>query len=235
MSVSTAIGVDMTGSAVANVPDLYPFVFGYCSGIDFVPWSPGDWAKYAHARVCRTYQGAGTFPGIDGFDEIDVETGAVTPQQAADLIEERVKAGHQWTTVYGSDGALAQVSTLVQAKGEAIWNGHVNCRLADWNLNENEAAAKVGDYVHGMSCIAVQWASPNSNPNTILPGTHLTLRQANADLNRVDGNWVPSGGFSPVGPPAPVPPPAVISAVAVLLPDGGTKRITSADNGVTWK
>lgn len=234
MTVVVSTGVDMTGSAVKNVPDLYPYVFGYCSGLDFVPWSPGDWAKYSGRRVCRTYQGAGTFPGIDGFDEIDVESGAVTPQQAADLIHERVNAGHQWTTVYGSDGALQAVSTIVQAMGEAVWNGHVNCRLADWNLNAVEAAAKVGSFIHGMSCVAVQWASPESNPNTLLPGTNLTLAQANADLNMVDSQWVPGGGFTPINPPPPPPPNQQVNAIAVILPGGVTKHITSTDSGNTW-
>ncbi len=233
--VTTTTGVDMTHDAVPNVPNDYGYVFGYCSGLGGVPWNGADWAKYNGRRVCRTYQGAGTFPGIDGFDEIDVESGAVTPQQAADLVEQRVKAGHTWTTIYGSDGALQQVSELIQAKGHDIWNGHVNCRLADWNLNATQASAKVGQYVHGMSCVAVQWASPTSNPHTILPGTSLTLSQANVDLNEVDANWIPSGGFTPVNPPAPVPPNQVTDAIAVILPGGTTKHLRSSDGGNTWR
>lgn len=234
MTVTTTTGVDMTHDAVHNVPNAYRYVFGYCSGLDGVPWQPDDWAKYNGNRVCRTYQGAGAFPGIDGFDEIDVESGAVTPQQAADLIEQRVKAGHVWTTVYASDGALQEVSALVRAKGAYIWNGHVNCRLADWNLNQAEAAAKVGTLIHGMSCIAVQWASPTSNPHTLLPGTQLTLAEADVDLNVVDSQWVPSGGFTPVVPPTPAPPVDQINAIAVILPDGTAKHIVSIDGGNSW-
>lgn len=234
MTVVTTTGVDMTHDAVPNVPNQYPYVFGYCSGIDGVPWTAADWSKYAGRRVCHTYQGAGDFPGIDHFDEIDVESGAVTPQQAANLIELRVNAGHEWTTVYGSDGALAEVSALVQAKGRLIWNGHVNCRLADWNLNAVQASAKVGTYVHGMTCVAVQWASPTSNPHTLLPGTQLTLAQAKVDLNVVDSGWVPSGGFTPINPPPPPPPNQQIDAIAVILPGGVTKHIISTDSGNTW-
>lgn len=234
MPIVTSTGVDMTHDAVHDVPDLFPYVFGYCSGLDGVPWQPADWAKYNGRRVCRTYQGAGTFPGIAGFDEIDIESGAVTPRQAADLVEQRVNAGHQWTTLYGSDAALQETSTLIQAKGAHIWNGHVNCRLADWNLNAIQAAARVGQFVHGMSCVAVQWASPTSNPNTMLPGTNLTLSQANVDLNVVDSQWVPSGGFTPINPPQPVPPTAQVNAIAVVLPGGVVKHITSTDNGNTW-
>ena len=234
MTVVVSTGVDMTHDAVPNVPNLYPYVFGYCSGIDGVPWVSTDWAKYAGRRLCRTYQGAGTFPGIGGFDEIDVEFGAVTPQQAADLIEQRVKGGHKWTTVYGSDSALESVSVLTREKGADIWDGHVNCRLADWNLNAIEAAAKVGTLIHGMSCIAVQWASPSSNPHTLLPGTSLTLAAANVDLNAVDSHWVPSGEFTGSVPPAPIPPNQAINGVLVVLPGGVVKHVTSTDSGTTW-
>lgn len=234
ITVVTSVGVDMTHDAVRNVPNQYPYVFGYCSGLGSVPWDASDWNKYTGRRVCRTYQGAGAFPGIAGFDEIDVESGAVTPADAAHLIQQRVVNGHEWTTVYASDGALAEVSSLVQAMGETIWNGHVNCRLADWNLNAIEAAAKVGTYIHGMTCIGVQWASPSSNPHTLLPGTQLTLAQADVDLNVVDSQWIPSGGFTPVNPPAPVPPNQVTNAIAVILPGGVVKHITSTDSGNTW-
>lgn len=235
MTIVTSTGVDMTHGAVKNVPDLFPYVFGYCSGLDFVPWTQDDWAKYATRRVCHTYQGAGDFPGIDHFDEIDVETGAVTPSQAADLVRQRVLAGHQWTTIYGSDGVLQEVSSLIQNMGPDIWNGHVNCRLADWNLNAIDAAKVVGTFVHGMSCVAVQWASPKSNPHTQLPGTNLTLSQANVDLNVVDSQWVPSGGFTPINPPQPPTPTQQVNAIAVILPGGVVKHITSTDNGNTWQ
>lgn len=234
MTPTTVTMVDMTHDAVQHVPDIYPYIGGYCSGLDSVPWDAADWSKYRSARVIRIYQGAGAFPGVAGFDEIDVESGAVTPQQAADLVQQRVNAGITWTGIYGSDAALAETSTLIQAKGHVIWNGHVYCRLADWNLNEVQATALVGTYVHGMTCVGVQWASPESNPHTVLPGTSLTLAQANADLSVVDANWIPSGGFSPPAPPPPPPPSTVLDAVLVMLPGGAVKHVSSTDTGKTW-
>lgn len=234
MDIKFAQMVDMTHDAVGKVPAHFDYVGGYCSGLGSVPWDAADWAKYGNARIIRIYQGAGAFPGIAGFDEIDVETGAVTPQQAADLVEQRVNAGITWTGIYGSDAAIAETSTLIQAKGVRVWNGHVYCRVANWNLDEVEASKLVGTYIHGMTCVGVQWASPSSNPNTILPGTSLTLAQANVDLSVVDVNWIPSGGFSPPAPPPPPPPPTTIDATLVMLPGGVAKHVSSTDNGKTW-
>lgn len=227
--------VDMTHDAVPRVPNVLPYVGGYCSGINGVPWDDADWAKYHSARVIRIYQGAGNFPGIAGFDEIDVESGAVTPQQAADLVEQRVNAHITWTGIYGTDASIAEVSRLIQAKGHVIWNGHVYCRLANWDLNRNEAEALIGTYIHGMTCVGVQWASPSSNPHTLIPGTSITLAEANADLSVVDANWVPSGGFTPANPPVPPPPTTVLNGVLVQLPGGGCRTVVSRDNGTTWQ
>ena len=53
-------------------------------------------------------------------------------------------------------------------------------RIADWNLSEHLAGlAAYGDVYAG------QWASPTSNPNTVIPGTNHTLATANVDLNVV--------------------------------------------------
>lgn len=227
--------VDMIGANVSKVPAIFPYVGAYVSGLEDVPWTLQDILKYSNAKVSRIYQGAGTYPGIHGFDEIDVEDKAVTPQQAANLVKLRVEAGIQWTTIYATDSNLAIVSQLIRDMGESVWNGHVNCRLADWSLDEANAAMKVGTFIHGMSCIGVQWASPSSNPLTQLPGTGMTLKQAGVDLSVVDANWTPSGGFTPTGPNPPQPPAIQLSAVAVIMPTGATRRISSGDNGTTWR
>ena len=52
---------------------------------------------------------------------------------------------------------------------------------------------------------AVQWASPSSNPGTLVPGTGLTLTQANCDLSVADKSW-PSVPPPPLHTSAPAPP-----------------------------
>jgi hypothetical protein len=65
--------------------------------------------------------------------------------------------------------------------------------VADWSLSEAEAAKILttsGDY----PVVAVQWASPTSNPNTLVPGSHLTLSEANVDLSITVASWFAHSG-----------------------------------------
>jgi hypothetical protein len=211
MSDPVVTMVDTVGSSVRLELGAFPYVGGYVSGSGGIEWTAAQWALFGKSRHVRIYQSVfeNAVP-FDAFDVYDMESGAVTPAQAARGVAGRVHAGIDWTTGYGSDGMLAAFASEVQKFGHAVWNGHVNCWLADWNLNEAEAAKLIGTKIHGMTCVAVQWASPTSNPNTLLPGTKLTLREANVDLSVVDGTWVPSGGWGgPVVSPVPPPPPPV--------------------------
>ena len=68
--------------------------------------------------------------------------------------------------------------------------GHVDCWLSNWNLNEAEAAALIGTEIHGMTCRAVQWANPTYNAATLVPGSLLTLADAQVDLSVMDASWL---------------------------------------------
>lgn len=210
MTVQTELMVDATHDAIRANPKVIegiPWVAEYVSGTTDIEATAQDWDIVpAGIKRVRIWQGYGPDPAIDAFDEIDIERGAVTPQRAAAMVKKRVDGGITWTNLYASIDNLAATAKAIQAYGHDVWNGHVTCRLADWNLNRAEATAKVGTYVAGMTCIGVQWASPTSNPNTILPGpSGLTLRQANVDLSVVDARWIPSYRVQPpTAPTAPV-------------------------------
>lgn len=234
MTEIAALMVDTIGSDASLVPSNVPDIAGYVSGTSDIDWTSSEWARFTSAKKVRIYQGYGAEPPLNGWDVLDVETGAITPQQAADLVEQRVHADITWSTIYGGDSVIAETAKLIQAKGHDIWNGHVDAWLANWNLNQQAATQMLGTMIHGMTCIGVQWASPETNPNTLLPGTSLTLKQANCDLSVVIANWVPSGGWDvPPGPPKP-PPITTQTAILVVLPDGGTMTVRSADGGHTW-
>jgi hypothetical protein len=222
--------VDTVHGSVGLDLARFPYVAGYVSGTPDIKWTPGDWGLFGHSKKVRIWQGyAGTPVDFRAWDVIDVETGAVTVAQAAAAVNARVANGIQWTTIYGSDSTLAEVAKAVQAYGGHVWVGHVNAWLADWNLSLTEASKIIGTMVHGMTCIAVQWASPSSNPGTILPGTGKTLKQANVDLSVVDGTWVPSGGWgaSPAPPVVPPAPPQAVKAVQIVVKysDGSVKTV----------
>lgn len=231
-----AVMLDTIHASVRNVPGNASFVAGYVSGTPDIQWTETDWALFPHSRKIRIYQGYGPEPALGDFDVLDCEPGALSPQQCADIIEQRVLHGYQWTTVYGGDAMLAQVSTLVQEKGEYIWNGHVNVWYADWNLDQAEAAALLGTTIHSMTVVAVQWASPSSNPHTAVPGSNLTLSAANVDISAVDVDWVPSSAPPPVPVPVPVPVGGLKGYVVFQDSAGAlsSHSVSSPDGGKTW-
>jgi hypothetical protein len=246
---------DFTHSAVTNVPPNGPYshVGGYTSGTPDILWTPSDWSRYSKQIHIRYEQGYGGFtPNMADYDVLDIEKGAWTPEAAATEVKRRVEAGYQWTTLYGGDADLAATSALIVAMGPHIWDGHVDCILANWNLDEAQAAAIVGTEVHGMTCRGVQWASPESNPNTNLPGTAMTLAEANVDLTVVQAGWnpptvprpvpvpvpVPTPTPTPTPTPAPVDPPLQFNSAGVVVWQGGTvlhtREVVSEDGGKTW-
>lgn len=224
--MKTTLMVDTIHANVLSIPVSTPFVGGYVTGTPDITWTPADWARFPGVHV-RYWQGYGSLPDVHAFDVIDIEAGAVTPAEAASMVRDRVHAGVQWTTLYGTDAVLAETASLIRVMGSAVWNGHVDCVLADWNLNEVSAAALVGSLIHGMSCRGIQWASPSSNPRTLLPGSSLTLIAANCDLNVVDAAWRPSS--LPVAPP-----PAVLSGLVVGPTVHDSRPVSSRDGGRTW-
>jgi len=231
----TTYMADTTSGGVSHIPATMDYVGGYVSGSGGIEWTAADWARFPKARKFRIYQGNGPAPAIGDYDEIDVEKGAVTPAEAAQLVKARVLGGITWTGIYADDSYAAETAKAIQALGENIWNGHVVLRLADWSLSAAQATAKIGTHIHGMSCVGVQFASPSSNPHTVIPGTTVTLSQANVDLSIVDATWIPSKGWGAnITAPAVTPPPAM-QAMAVILPSGATKRLLSSDGGATWR
>lgn len=232
---ATQTMIDTIGTNADNVPASAQRVQAYVTGIDGVMWSQAQISRFSNSIVFRMAQNGGPAPDPRSYHGLDVENLAYTPQEAAQQVNVRVGLGIPWTTIYGGDAALAATSAAVQAYGPGIWIGHVNCILADWNLNEAEASAKLGTFIHGMTCVGVQWASDSSNPNTILPGTDKTLSQANCDLNVIDASWRPD--IWNVVPAPPPPPPAATRGLLITIDGGGVfsaRNVTSTDD-VNWK
>jgi hypothetical protein len=194
----------------ANVAAALAKVCGYDSGTGDIEWTIPDWARFPKAGHVLLEQGYTWTPAqiltATGFD---VENKAVTPLMAAAGVKERIANGIQWTLIYGSDGWLAAVEAALKALGPSWYFGHVECFLANWNLSEAQAAALLGTLIHGMTCRAVQWASPTSNPATVIPGTTLTLAEAQVDLSVTEAAW-----HAYVAPVAPSPWQAQALAIA---------------------
>ena len=201
---ATQVMIDAIRINAHNIPRATPKVAGYVTGTGAVPWTATQWNYFPHAGHVRIDQS----PSLDVFaaghaDVADVESQAGTVGSFVNAVRARVAAGpaEHWSTIYGTDATIAAASASLQAAGPHGWYyGRVDCWLADWNLNEAEAAALIGRQIHGLTCRAVQWASPGSNPGTIVPGGALTLTQAQVDLSVAEATWHPAPSSTP--PPA---------------------------------
>lgn len=196
--------IDAMHAYAGNIPVNTAKVAGYTTGTTDVQWTSADWGRFPRSGHVRIEQGYGTFNpfGCDAFDvELNQGVWSITPGQAAEGVRTRIAGRVAWTTVYADDSALAQVVAALDAVGPAGWyDGRVDCWLADWNLSEAQAAALIGTKIHGLICRAVQWASPTSNPRTPLPGSSLTLAQANCDLSVTQDSW---HAYAAAPPPPP--------------------------------
>jgi len=187
--MQTVTMIDTIGGSARNIPDGTARVAGYVTGSGDVPWSQADWSRFPAAARVRIAQQPGTDPIT--ADVLDVETGAATPADSAGWILSRIVAGYTWSAVYGTASTLKAVrSALIAFAPAPWWYGHVYCWLAEWSLSEEQAVRVLGTEVAGMTCVAVQWASPTSNPGTLVPGAHgATLATANLDLSVCDATW----------------------------------------------
>ena len=121
----------------------------------------------------------------------DVEPGAAYLHNVVNL----ALAGHVFVDyVMGSE--LDAHRAALHAAGVA---GRVHFWVANWGFNEQGA---INFMAANPDVVGVQWASPSSNPNTVLPGSGgRTLRQTNCDLSVMNADfWLPKST-----PPKPAP------------------------------
>lgn len=212
----TQLMIDCTGAALPNLLDHlrgnYPAVMaGYVTGSAGVDWEAGFWNELSgHAGLFRYDQSpALAMFGSGAADAADCEPGAARLDHAVEIAAERELKHGWWSWLYFSAGQLADARNLVHAAGLK----KVRYVVADWNLDQ--AAAE--SFLHANGDVnAVQWASPTSNPHTVVPGTSATLQDLNCDLN-----VIPDGWFSP---PRPTVPAKSLSSVSVAFTDGTAER-----------
>ena len=199
MSIEVVDMLDAIAQNARHIPATTAKVAGYITG-QGVAWDASLWSLFPNAGLVRIEQDPpAAFPLHS--DVLDVENGAATPDHVPGWVDQRISAGLRWSTVYGDTDYLAAVYDALVKRGFSHYIGHVDCWYADWNLSRADAAALIGSTVRGFTCRAVQWASPKSNPNTVVPGSALTLAQAQVDLSVADAAWHPAPS-SPTGRPS---------------------------------
>jgi len=210
---SYVIMLDATGSSSGNIPARAPKIAGYVTGSGSVPWLNSDWTRFPDSGKVRIDQSPSLSAWAAGAADIaDVENGAGTTGTAVEGALERKAKG--WLSfVYVAGSNLAGMQSAMNAAGLA---GHVQYWVADWSLNEAEAASKLtGDIV------AIQYASPTSNPDMPVPGGTQALLQANIDVSVTIPSW-----FAFI-------PPKPVSTGVVVTADYKTILVTSRDE-ITW-
>lgn len=227
MSIATVTMMDFTGSDrnFAFLSSLKPHkVAGYVTGPD-IAWSNTEWAMFpedqcGHVRIDQS-DGLALLAG-NHADVGDVETGAGTIEHFADAAIRRRNTWGITTTLYISAAKANTAHAYLTSRGII---DHVLWWVADWNLSLQEATARITGNV-----VAIQWASPTSNPHTLVPGSNsTTLSQANIDLSVARADWIPPK------PKAPPPPPTTLELSVTpkfVTANGGWTEIPEADHYV---
>jgi hypothetical protein len=181
---------DFTGGSVSQVPIVRGgLVAAYLTGTDGIAWS----AAQIQARQAggEGVVGIDQTPGGQMFAQdgavegvkasiYDVENGAGTPASAAAACRSRVALGVQQHTLYVSLDALPALQAAVAGIPGVVY-GVANYA---WSVTEAEAYITANPDV-----VYVQYGDPQTNPDTLIPGTSVTLAQANADIDVGLASW----------------------------------------------
>lgn len=179
--------IDATHRNAGNIPAGTPKVAGYVTGTPDIEWTQQDWKRFPQAGAVRVDQSPNLAAYASNAGSVaDIEPGAGTVWAFAAASKSRLGLGRLlWC--YCSQSALGEVSTTLKAAGIPL--DKCGVWLANWNLSQDEANAALGTVIEGIRVVAVQWASPSSNPATQVPGSRLTLAQAQVDLSVTIPGW----------------------------------------------
>lgn len=184
--------IDTIGADAGNIPAGAVKVAGYVTGTPDIIWPASAWARFPRAGKVRIDQS----PGLELYaagkaDVADIESLAGTAASFAMAAAERHHRG-EGNTVYASRSTMDQVPGRLAAVPDLPpdwWHG-TRVWLANPSLSLAEASSLIGtEYSPGLDIVAVQWATPGSNPDTAVgSGTCKTL---NVDLSVARDDWFP--------------------------------------------
>jgi hypothetical protein len=238
---------DTIGADSANIPTTFEKVAGYPLASGDILWTANDFTRFAkESGIVRVSQHIGDDPlEVDAFD---IEPGAHTI--ASFLTAATARQAKGWNSAAYIEAS--QVGDLVQACRNSRLD-KVELWIANWSLNETNAAKLLGTYIGvtdatatlsaspGYQVVAVQWASPTSNPHTVCPGSSKTLKELNVDLSVALSEWFPAPMSTaptpePVAPPV-TPPVATTQTATLQLTIANAQiliTIHSVDGGKSW-
>lgn len=182
--------VDVTEKYAPGIPIGIPKMGLYGTGTPDVKASALTLRRFAESGLVIIDQS----PALSVYGKLtanvaDVEAKCGTQESFLDETAERYKSGHEgW--IYGGWQMISSAGAAMDARNMDLAN--TGAWLADWNLNEKEASALIGTRINGIRIVAVQWASPTSNPHdALVPGTNRTLAELNCDVSVALASWYP--------------------------------------------
>jgi hypothetical protein len=211
--MSYSIMLDAIHADAGNVPVSAPKVAGYVTGTPDIEWLPSDWARFPSSGHVRIDQSPALAAWASGAADVaDVENFAGTQATAVAEALERHKKGW-YSFVYVAQGSFDAMQSAMNAAG---LEGHVQYWVANWDLDEAQAVAALSGDV-----VAVQYASPSSNPATVVPGGTQTLSEANLDISVTVPSW-----FQYITPEP--------QKTGVVITSGFKAYPVTSYDGITW-
>jgi hypothetical protein len=201
--VSFADTMGINSAHVPADPGIFDIVALYATGTGGIEATTAEMLRFTRAGVGvvlidQTPSLSVLAAGIAHVGHLqigDVEPEAGTILAAAHACLDRQRRGLD-TTLYVSQGALNSLLSALHSSS-LIDLSLVTFGVADWNLSRSEAESYID---HADDVAYVQWASPSSNPLTIEPGTDMTLKVANVDLNVARADWANKFAIHKYGP-----------------------------------
>lgn len=209
--------IDAIGANAGAIPKGTKRVAIYLTGSGGVAWTNADVRQLTKddpqlqsvIRIDQANQSSDIFPQVS-YIVVDIEPGAANIPEAIRIAVGRKALGLRTGLYY----FRAEEGALRGAVAAAGLESHVDYWAAYWDLDREQAIAALGH--NGIK--AVQWASPSSNPDTLVPGTRRTLREANVDLSVSLADWPSKLSIKPPPPwhrHKPPKPPVHITAAGV--------------------
>ncbi len=179
--------VDVTGVNSGNIPAVpaLGIIALYATGTDGIAATSAEIARFKNAGVGVAL--IDQTPSLSVFaagsaDIADVEQGAGTVDSAVAAILDRQAHGLQ-STIYLS---YSNLDSMTSALPSDVNQDLVVYGVADYAWSQAESEDLLAANPSWAYC---QYGDPETNPDTLVPGTTVTLSEAQCDIDIAQSSW----------------------------------------------
>jgi hypothetical protein len=187
--------VDVIGANSTKIPAVSALgiIALYATGSDGIEATSAEIARFKNAGVGVVL--IDQTPSLSVFaaglaDVADVEQGAGTVDTAVAAILDRQAHGWQ-STIYLS---YSNLGSLTSAFTSEVEQDLVLFGVANWSWSQTQAEDVLATNPNWAYC---QYGTPDTNPDTLVPGTSLTLSQVQCDIDVAQGSWADQFTLTP--------------------------------------